>query len=173
MEKSLLTIKLIAISCLIILTIASCKKTSSTSSTPSGAYNISFSNGGTATTYPTRATAVIPSEGICVLSALSSDGDTIITINVENFTALSTNITYTDTSLVNTAEFQINTTTGTLTLIGLSSYASTPNSLLNAKLNFSEITSKYVRGTFSGNMAITPYGTATVVSNGTFYLPIE
>ena len=65
------------------------------------------------------------------------------------------------------AGFELANSSGTV--LGASSYAITPN----VKLNFTEITSTYVRGTFSGNMAATAGGTAVLVSNGIFYLPIQ
>jgi hypothetical protein len=166
MKTSSLPTKLIVTSCLIVLTIASCKK----STTSPGTYSISFSNGGTATTYTTLALSTISTGGgqtLCGLSARNSDGSSGIVISVNSNSALSTNITYTDTSSVNAVAFELANSSGTI--LGASSYAITPN----VKLNFTAITSTYVRGTFSGNMAPTAAGTTVFVSNGIFYLPIN
>jgi len=72
---------------------------------------------------------------------------------------------------VNNALFTIggNSYPPTFTSVYSSFYATTPN----VKLNFTQITSTHVLGTFSGNVSATPDGTTILVSNGTFYLTIK
>lgn len=166
MRKPLLSIKLIIISCLIVFTIASCKKNSPASPET---YSISFSIQGTKITDTSFAYASILTGGIqtvCSLRANSPDRSSGILIVVISNSDLNKNITYTDSSSVNKSTIEIDSA-------GLFSRISSLANKPDVKVNFTDITSTYVKGTFSGNLAATSGGTSIPVSNGTFYLPLQ
>ncbi len=129
-------------------------------------YGISFSYGGTQTTYSNEAFA-IDSGAIWGLEALSSNDSVEIAFQITSASALSTAITYTDTSMANNAIFALgNPLSGAV--IGATYYAATPN----VKVNFTAITSTYVKGTFSGNIAPITGSPSTAITNGSFYLQV-
>jgi hypothetical protein len=129
-------------------------------------YGVSFSYGGTATTYSNEAFA-IDSGTIWGMEALSSNDSVEIAFEITSTAGLSTTITYTDTSMANNAVFVFgNPLSGAV--IGATSYAANPN----VKVNFTAITSTYVKGTFSGNIAPITGSPTTAITNGAFYLQV-
>lgn len=158
------TLSFIAIITIIAIAGTSCKKSSS--STSSGS-QITCTIDGTNVTFSSNAGAsVITSGGSTLTQVEATNSANAFVIAITSSSAVNTSDTYTDAG--NAAVLSETDLTGT-TVTGISAYVTTPN----VKVNFTNITSTNLTGTFSGSMAATSGGTAMIITNGTFNVPLH
>ncbi len=165
--------KIMVGSLIISIIVCSCKK-----SNPSS-YYISFDVNGSTQTFRTKTSCKISSNPSVhnywfTLNGFNEDSSNYIYIAVYSPSPINTTNIYVDTAdvvnqdiIVNLYEFDRDLSGTTLLSSG---YAGYPNGV---NVKFKDITSTYVSGSFSGNVAVYSRGTVSKITNGTFYLPVK